>query len=422
MARTRADFIFYWDALILLLITYAAIEVPLHILPLYKPSGVLYILAEGALSLCFIADIYIRYHDPKISRKKYLTTWFIIDLLPAFPFELLLLFGGSGFEIPIFLRAFRVVKIFRVASFKPLWEYSVDLNPGVVRLGFFFYYLLLGMHWISCGWIEMRAPLGTDFTNEYLNAFYWCTTTITTIGYGDVTPDHSKNIELLYTMGVQFLGAGAYGYTIGNIATLLTNIDVAKTRHRERVDRVANFMKSKKMPKKLQERVHHYYNYLWESRQGYDDATILAELPDSFKYEFASLLNREILRKVPMFKGADPNMIREIAVCLKPCIYTPGDAICSFGEIGDKMYFINKGTVEVMSQDGRDVYATLRDGDFFGELALLLKQPRNATIRAVGYCDLYSLSKESFDLVISNYPDFEQNIQKMAGERMNNKN
>ncbi|MCD6013144.1 MAG: putative transcriptional regulator, Crp/Fnr family [Flavipsychrobacter sp.] len=422
MSKIKSDFIFYWDALILLLITYAAIEVPLHLLPAYKPSGVLYILAECILSLCFIIDIYVRYHDPKTSHKSYLKRWSLIDILPAIPFELLLVFGDSGFEIPVILRAFRIVKIFRVASFKPLWEYSSNLNPGIVRLGFFFYYLALGMHWISCGWIKMRMQgMGGSLINEYLNAFYWCTTTVTTIGYGDITPDHSKNIEILYTMAVQFLGAGAYGYTIGNIATLLTNIDVARIRHRERVDRVANFMKSKKMPKKLQERVHHYYNYLWESRQGYDDATILSELPDSFKYEFASLLNREILRKVPMFKGADPNLIREIAVCLKPCIYTPGDAVCTYGEIGDKMYFINKGSVEVMSQDGRDVYATLKDGDFFGELALLLKQPRNATIKAVGYCDLYSLSKESFDLVISNYPDFEQNIQKMASERMNNK-
>jgi hypothetical protein len=420
MSKNKSDFFFYWDAWILLLITYTAIEVPLNFLPQYTPQASLYYVLNGIVSLFFIIDLYVRAKDPKTTTGQYLRGWFVVDLLPAIPFELLLIFGGSGFTMPVVLTLFRVVKVLRVASFKPLWEYRINVNPGVIRLGFFFYYLMLSMHWISCGWIKMRVPeVGATLTNTYLNAFYWCVTTITTIGYGDITPDHSRNIELLYTMAIQLLGAGAYGYIIANIATLLTNIDVAKTRHRERVDRVDNFMKSKKLPKVLQERVHHYYNYLWKSRQGYDDATILAELPDSFKYEFASLLNREILKKVPVFKGADPILLREIAVCLRPCIYTPSDAICTFGEIGDKMYFINKGIVEVTSQDGREVYATLKDGDFFGELALLLKQPRNATIRAVGYCDLYSLSKDSFDLAISNYPDFEKSIQKMANERMN---
>ena len=64
----------------------------------------------------------------------------------------------------------------------------------------------------------------------------------------------------------------------------------------------------------------------------------------------------------------------------------------------------------------------LGEGDFFGEVALLLKQPRNATIRSIGYCDLYSLNKESFDRVISYYTDFEKKIQQMARDRMHSTN
>jgi voltage-gated potassium channel len=130
------------------------------------------------------------------------------------------------------------------------------------------------------------------------------------------------------------------------------------------------------------------------------------------------LLNKSIIEKVPLFIGADPNMVREVIFKLKPSIFIPGDAICTFGEIGEKMYFINKGTVEVVSPDGKQVYAILKEGDFFGEIALLLKQPRNATIRSVDYCDLYSLDKDSFDAVISNYPAFEKNIKNLAHERM----
>jgi voltage-gated potassium channel len=81
------------------------------------------------------------------------------------------------------------------------------------------------------------------------------------------------------------------------------------------------------------------------------------------------------------------------------------------------MYFIGHGTVEVLSADGRSIYATLTDGDFFGEIALLFSQPRTASIRALGYCDLYALSKETFDRVLSHYPDFAGHIQDIARQR-----
>lgn len=74
-------------------------------------------------------------------------------------------------------------------------------------------------------------------------------------------------------------------------------------------------------------------------------------------------------------------------------------------EIGDEMYVICKGTVEVCSKDGKTIYKTLhvnikycffrviilKEGDFFGELALITSQPRSASVRAVNHCDLFML-------------------------------
>ncbi|MEO5581749.1 MAG: cyclic nucleotide-binding domain-containing protein [Saprospiraceae bacterium] len=432
MTRKKGDYIFYWDVWITFITTYLVIEVPLGLVINYRPHGFI-LLFNLVVSLCFIVDIvlhlqsswlpdYESTNEQKASRKEYMRRWFIIDLLSVIPFELIV-FEGRFFLIAVVLCTFRMLKVFRVLSFKSNWEYRINLNPGILRLCFFFYFLLLFMHCIACGWFRIRTVLPVDdVAHEYIKALYWCTTTITTIGYGDIVPNLHRNIEMIYTMIVEFMGVATYGYLIGNIANLITNIDLAKTRHRDRVDSVATFMKSKKMPKRMQERIFDYFNYLWATRKGYDHAAILSDLPESFKYEFTLFLNKSIIEKVPMFKDAEPSLLQEIVICLKPCIYTPGDSICTYGDIGDKMYFINKGSVEVISQDGTQRFAIIGEGDFFGEISLILRHPRNATIRAIEYCDLYSLDKESFDRVASHYPEFEKNIQEMAQERMNQGN
>ena len=45
------------------------------------------------------------------------------------------------------------------------------------------------------------------------------------------------------------------------------------------------------------------------------------------------------------------------------------------------MFFINRGTVEVVSEDGAVVYATMDEGKFFGEISVVLSRPRTASIR-----------------------------------------
>ena len=128
-------------------------------------------------------------------------------------------------------------------------------------------------------------------------------------------------------------------------------------------------------------------------------------------------LNQDIIEKVPIFKNADKILIRDIILNLKPVIYTPGDAIVTFGEIGYEMYFISRGEVDVISEDGSITYATLASGQFFGEIALLLSTPRTATVRARVYCDLYVLDKETFDNILQRYPGFAKNVEELAETR-----
>jgi CRP/FNR family transcriptional regulator, cyclic AMP receptor protein len=78
--------------------------------------------------------------------------------------------------------------------------------------------------------------------------------------------------------------------------------------------------------------------------------------------------------------------------------YCDGEVIVRQGELGDCMYVIQEGEVELIQRHGDKEFCLgmLKPGDFFGEMALLEKEVRPATVRAVGNTYVLSLEKRTF--------------------------
>lgn len=127
---------------------------------------------------------------------------------------------------------------------------------------------------------------------------------------------------------------------------------------------------------------------------------VLATLPRYLQIEVAKFLYKGLISKVPLFQDADPEFVRAIISNFKPRVYVPRTWVIRKGEIGREMYIIGSGQVEVVGDEdefgNRPVFATLGEGSFFGEIALLMNQPRNASIRTLCCCELYMLTQESF--------------------------
>ena len=78
--------------------------------------------------------------------------------------------------------------------------------------------------------------------------------------------------------------------------------------------------------------------------------------------------------------------------------YADGEIICRQGERGDRMYVIQAGQVTVVREDGdlEFVVGELKSGDIFGEMAIVDRQPRSATVRAKGTARVLTLDKRAF--------------------------
>ena len=415
-----------WDLGVLATTIVTAIIIPFSVVfgTTGKPVP---IIATALSTLVFIIDVVFsfntsfNYQGKVIQRKKaialrYLKGWFTVDLAAALPLGLILtLISTPEFGVINLIRVFALVKLFRVA--KTMQQIGgTNINPAILRLFLLIFWILLAAHVVGCGWIFLtEAPEGATHYERYIRAFYWTITTLTTIGYGDITPDTST--QTLYVILIELLGAGMYGLVIGNIANLIANIDVAKTQYKEKLDKINTFLKYRNIPMAMQKKINNYYNYLWESRRGYDESSVLADLPGPLKESVSLYLNKEIIEKVPIFEAASMDLIKDVIMNMEPVVFTPGDYIVRAGEVGFDMYFISRGRVDVMSADEQTTYAVLAAGQFFGEIALLLSMPRTATIKATEYCDLYRLDKETFDRILTRYPDFMTNIQSLADQR-----
>lgn len=122
-------------------------------------------------------------------------------------------------------------------------------------------------------------------------------------------------------------------------------------------------------------------------------------------------INNEIIQSVPLFKVCPPIFVRSLAMVLEPQVFVIGDFIIKQGGIGDEMYFMNKGVVEVFNNAKTfTVYKTV--GDFFGEVALLHNVPRTANVRAITRCDIFVLAREDYENVLRYFPDLRESNKK----------
>ena len=83
---------------------------------------------------------------------------------------------------------------------------------------------------------------------------------------------------------------------------------------------------------------------------------------------------------------------------------------------GDSMFVIIDGAAEVISPDGKIIYATLSVNSFFGEVSIFYEVNRTATVRAKVNTTLLELSKRSLGEALEEYPDLKETIMKSAQE------
>lgn len=431
-----------WDFVVIFATLLSAILISYISFFLHQRSQTTELLIYS-LDVIFIIHIFIEFRttykylgeevlDRIRVKKHYAKGAFLYDLLGVFPFEIFALIQPQheieGISLFALLRLSRLIRLKNLITIYRKWELENWANSAKVRIARFISMIIVLVHFIACAWffvgkkdrddasswLVREGLVQADAQSQYIRSLYWSITTMTTVGYGDLTA--KRNTEYILSMIVMALGSTTYAYIIGNIASLFSNIDISRSNHQSKANAVLHFLKARSVNNELLDRVSSYYEYIWEKRNGMKDSEMFNDLPESMRLALLKDLLNEQLIQMPLFKYSSDAIRDELLKSMKIRIYDPGSWIVTSGSPRHFIYFITSGQVRILNSDGEQV-ELFGPGDHFGELSLILKEKVNGSVQAVEFCEIFELSEVHFNSIKSNFEEFTQVLTQLSKNR-----
>jgi hypothetical protein len=329
----------------------------------------------------------------------YLKMWFWIDLLTSLPLtpavevmseSITIPTGGAFMRLPRVVRIVRIIrllkllKLAKLANMMSSWGADESGFTMLMKLGKLLFVVFFIAHMCGCvwcltnfgmadedgylpsnGWItnnnlmtkwdahsEWTLPLHQDAVDKtwaYVVSVYWAFTTLTTVGFGDVTP--AGYAEVAWTVVVMYIGTCAFGYIVGSVTSIIMHEDKVAVMVKEKIENISAYMSLRMLPQELQERVKQYYDTAWRQKTVFDENTILRELPSYLRNEVVGIAYRDLVVDVPMLRNLPPTYLTEIVMRLHPERVLPSQVVIRRAEIGSTMYIVSEGLLRVYTTD-----------------------------------------------------------------------
>ena len=329
------------------------------------------------IDLMFLADICVIFNsayytedmdmvdDRKMIAKTYLYGWFTIDFLAIMPFDLILNATdfsslvrvarfGKLYKLVKLTRLLRILKIMKEKNklLKYLNEF-LKLGLGFERLFFFILIFFILIHIVTCLWIitgtilsndivehkdnllgvdndKVNLPPEVDYTGTWLSdyatgdhsntdlyaiAFYWTVTTITTVGYGDISG--TNNLERIFGSLIMIVGVISFSFANGSLASIIQNYDQTNAIYQEKLVILNRIYKEYSLPLSLFIRLKKSMGY--ESKKDMHDLNkFLEELPHKLKIEVSLYVYEQRYNKIKFFRNRNVSFILWMCPLLKP--------------------------------------------------------------------------------------------------------
>lgn len=238
----------------------------------------------------------------------------------------------------------------------------------------------------------------------------------TTVGYGDVHPCSTP--ERIFAIFAMMVGAWIFAYGITNVVAMVSNLNASDNVFQLKMDELNDYMGARELPMQLRYEIREFFHNARLSTDSKlsSEGKILAELSALLRSKIAFAINDSMLSKMPFFVGADHSFLMELALSMRMICFPPLEEVILEGEIGEEMFFIFRGVVEIVKAGVQ--LGLLGEKQYFGEMAILNQNClRTATVRTLCFCELRMLTREKFLIALAHYPAMKQRIARIVEKR-----
>jgi len=469
-----------WDWFVLLLVVYTAISVPFSLsfyaFTDWDVSKVGFI-GDILVDICYIVDIFVSWRttyynregvlvtDKKLARKKYIRTWFAIDVVASFPYRHIVRICGLGtnYNPPQALRLPSILKLLRIMRLgKKIDRLS---SSKMFRILQFTFMLIFACHWYACIWYWAGTtappdsggidPLpgedGTswvwryDIENEqlgmrYTAALYWAVTTMMkSPWFHPASPG-----EFASAIGMIIFGCVLFAYFIGNVTAVITAANAAGGRYRGEISALKGFCTSQGLSAKLTTKLLVYQDALWtETNSGQDRQAMVRGLPSHLQLPVAVEMYRQLLDAVPFLYDCTAMGAVSFLNSLRVQVCDRGDMLLRAGSLRVTMYILQRGEIKI-DQDLDMPKETIEDhvpggrvggskrplrkkasakdslrgrtdkmGTMLGFHDVFKKlEPLAYSVTGISRCSLLSITRSQLKELLTSYPDDKEVFEK----------
>lgn len=487
----------YWDVIIILALLFTCIVTPFEVAFLTPVINALFII-NRFIDFIFLADMGLTMMTPVLDERtgvwistnqgifrEYVRFWFWIDLLSVIPFDAISVAAEGadenlqGIRLLRLLRLIKLARIVRASRVIKRREAEMEIKYSTMSFIKFSVIILFLTHWIAClmgllpqldgqsydfltaeeiangsspfSWITVyfEDGLGLEYGDYniwsvYLAGCYFACMTLTTIGYGDVTP--KSDVERGVVVFVMLAGATFYAYAVGNMCSIIQSMDQLRTEFHRECDDFANFLDNKHFPEADKLRLKKFVHFTWAKKKAQHHRSLLHNLSKQLQREIAFELSHEWVERIPFLSedispretGEYDKFVQLISLRLRPEAFPAQETLILKQDNFDKLYLIERGSVFLhlnpldfedddnstvgvpkshhhhISKSKSLVHSELSAGASFGAEIIVDHFVSNYFVSCATDVDMLTLTREDLHAILEQLPITKLNLKKLA--------